>query len=142
MVEITADIRKLRQLRQLQKAIRPVVELVVSGDRHIVVHGVHQLDHRLALAESPDGLSLDGVAVVHEDRCVSLHLQGVADLLQPGQTEALVDPAVDVAGVEDVDLPVFLLGGFRRCLFRRWGFRRRSCRCGGFRLLRNLLVQL
>jgi len=66
--------------------------------------------------------SLDGVAVVHEDRCVSLHLQGVADLLQPGQTEALVDPAVDVAGVEDVDLPVFLLGGFR--------------------LLRNLLVQL
>ena len=110
MIEVGADVRVLRPLGQSEEAVHAVVELVVAGDGDLVARGVHQVDDGFALAERADRLALDGVAVVNEDHVVASGQQGIADLLQTGVAEALVDAAVNVAGEEDDGLAAGLDG--------------------------------
>ena len=113
VVEVAADIRKVCLFRQLEETLHAVVKLMVAGDGDAVAHVVHQFDQRVALGHRTDRLALDVVAVVHENDVVALGDQIVADLLQSGIAEALVDAAVDIAGIEDDDIAVFLRLRFR-----------------------------
>ena len=104
--EIAADIRKLRFLSQFKETFRAVIELMVAGNRDVVPHPVHQFDDSLALCQSSDRLALYGVAVIYQDRGIPFRLQRIADLCDSGIPEALIDSAVDIAGIDDIYLPV------------------------------------
>ena len=96
--EITADIRELRHLRQLHKAVHSIVELMVARDRHVVLQCVHQLNIRLAPGQDANGFPLDGVSVVHQQHMIPRSHSRVPDRLQPRIAKVLIHTAMHIAG--------------------------------------------
>ena len=109
--EVAADIGELRFPSQLQETVRSVVEFMVAGYGHVIADGIHQIDDVFSLANGADGLSLDRISVVYKDGLIALCLQGISDLCKARISKTLVHTAVDVAGAENIDLPVFLCLG-------------------------------
>ena len=73
---------------------------MVAGDRDVVAHSVHDVDDGFALGHGADGLTLDGVAVVHQQDVVVL-AEGFLHGIHAGVGPVLVHAAVHVARKED-----------------------------------------
>ena len=127
LIEVGADVGEAGFFRQLQEPIHTVVKLMVAGDGQVVAHGVHQVNERLAGGHGADGLSLDGIAVVHQNHIVASLFHALTDGRKPGIAEPLVNAAVYVAGKENHH--ILLEGGLFR--FRadntRQGQQHRHC---------------
>ena len=105
-IKIAADIGIFRLVRQFQEPVCSIIEFMIAGNGHIVVHGIHQVDHCFALADRAQGFPLDGIAVIHQDGRIPLRLQRIPDLTEPCKPEALCRAAVDITRVEDHDIAV------------------------------------
>ena len=117
LVEVAAEVGETGLFGQLKEVVHAVVEFMVAGDRDVVSDGVHDVDDGFALGHGADGLTLDGVTVVHEQDVVVLR-EGFLHGIQAGVRPALVDSAVDVAGEQDHE--ILLQRGSGR-LFREGG---------------------
>ena len=106
---------------------------MVSGDRDIIIHRIHQVDDRLAGCDRPKRLALDRVAVVYKKCKRALLFKRVPYGFQSYQAEILIYAAVDIAGKQDYNIPrafkFRLLGNFFR--------RRRFCRLRNGKLIRR-----
>ena len=100
-VEVAADIVEAGHVGQLKEAVHAVVKLVAAGHGDLIAELVHQADNSLTLAHRAERFALNGVAGIDEDHIVALVDQVIAQLLQAGEAEAVVDGAVYVTGEED-----------------------------------------
>ena len=83
---------------------------MIAGNGDAVAYFPHQLRERGAFCHRADGLAPGAVTVVHEDHVIALRLESVSDFPESGVSDALVDTAVDVAGVEDHNAPFPAVG--------------------------------
>ena len=127
--EIAADIGKFGKFRQFHELVHAVIKLMVARHGNIVVQSVHQADHGLSLAQSADGLALNGVPVIHKNGGIALCFHIVPNLLQTGISETVLQSAVYVTREQNHHVPVLL----RYRILRRNGF---IC-TGGLRIRRG-----
>ena len=114
--KVAADVGELRLLGQVHEVLHTVVVLMVAGNRHIVPYRVHQVNDGTAVGHGAHRLTLDGIAIIHQQ-----HIVGLGKLLlhriQAGVAKALVNAAVHIAGKQDHHV----LGQLRCAFFRHAG---------------------
>ena len=134
--EVGADVGEISLLHQGQEVVHAVVELMVSGNGHVVAHGVHQVDDGFTLGHGANRFALDGVAVIHQHHMVAGGLEAIAHGGQAGVAEALINAAVSVAGEQDHHI---LLEG-RRSFFSHGSAAQQQCQ--GQEQAKNLFHRL
>ena len=112
---VAGKIGEIRFLRQFQEPVRSVIEFMISWNGNVIPHRVHQPDHRFALGDGAHDFALNRVTVVDQKGGITQCFQGFAHLLYADEAKACLHPAVDIAGIQDHDIPVF----FHRSSFRR-----------------------
>ncbi len=110
VVEVCADIVKLRVLHELEELLHAVVELVVARRRHVVAQLVHDVHDVLALGERAYRAALYGVACVGKDDLLALLLKRLLHQSEPLVADVVVNAAVHIVCVQHDDVRALPVG--------------------------------